>query len=558
MKDEFYPTPKSLLDRIEHDFSDLFDSLPASLSLLEPSAGKGDMVEWIESRVAADGWRRGSKRFESLDADCIEIDRNLQTVLKGKEYRVVHDNFLSFDTRKHYDLILMNPPFSEGDKHLLKAIELQERYGGAIICILNAETIRNPFSIARKDLAGKLREHGAVIRYYTEAFDTADTERKTKVEIAVIGMNIVRESMFESSIIFDKLDKTAREQSPKIVEETDEETEVVPEGFAYLESYVKQYTEEVDAGIALMNEYFSFSHVNHMRFGDESEVLTLNLKGTPVGYDSINKYVETVRLRYWQALFENPKFVGKLTSKMRDDLLRNVREMKHYDFSIHNILVLFEQFRDNTLKGIEDSLMGLFDTFSETHSWIGDSSKNIHYYNGWKTNTAHKVNRKVILPMYGVWDAWRYGGKTQWSLHSWQAIDRLTDMAKALDYIADPVYSEIDTGADIRNQIQNAFQNGIATDIETKYFMLTFYKKGTCHITFKDLDLLERFNLYASRKRQWLPPDYGRKPYQAMSAEEKAVADSFSGGETEYNQIYRNQGKYLVERSNLLLLTAQS
>ena len=35
----------------------------------------------------------------------------------------------------------MNPPFSNGDKHLLKALKMQEK-GGAIICLLNAETIR--------------------------------------------------------------------------------------------------------------------------------------------------------------------------------------------------------------------------------------------------------------------------------------------------------------------------------------------------------------------------------------------------------------------------------
>ena len=39
----------------------------------------------------------------------------------------------------------MNPPFSEGDKHLLKAINIMKN-GGQIVCILNAETIKNPYS----------------------------------------------------------------------------------------------------------------------------------------------------------------------------------------------------------------------------------------------------------------------------------------------------------------------------------------------------------------------------------------------------------------------------
>ena len=32
-----------------------------------------------------------------------------------------------------------------------------------------------------------------------------------------------------------------------------------------------------------------------------------------------------------------------------------------------------------------------------------DFSKNIHYYNGWKTNKAYKINNKIILP-YDAWD----------------------------------------------------------------------------------------------------------------------------------------------------------
>ena len=49
----------------------------------------------------------------------------------------------------------MNPPFAQGEKHLLKALEMQER-GGAIICILNAETIRNPNNLTRVTVNGLL------------------------------------------------------------------------------------------------------------------------------------------------------------------------------------------------------------------------------------------------------------------------------------------------------------------------------------------------------------------------------------------------------------------
>lgn len=61
-----------------------------------------------------------------MDIDCIEKDKNLQHILRGKDFRVIHDDFLTFDSMKEYNVIIMNLPFSEGDKHLLKALQIQK------------------------------------------------------------------------------------------------------------------------------------------------------------------------------------------------------------------------------------------------------------------------------------------------------------------------------------------------------------------------------------------------------------------------------------------------
>ncbi|MBR6901368.1 MAG: DUF4942 domain-containing protein, partial [Synergistaceae bacterium] len=39
------------------------------------------------------------------------------------------------------------------------------------------------------------------------------------------------------------------------------------------------------------------------------------------------------------------------------------------------------------------------------------------------------------------------------------------------------------------------------------------YKKGTCHLKFKDMDLLKKFNIYCGKKSNMLPDDYGYAPY---------------------------------------------
>ena len=130
---------------------------------------------------------RGYSYHDLDDIDCIEIDPNLQAMLIGKGFRVVHDDFLSYYTRKRYDLILMNPPFADGDAHLLKALELCEN-GGQIACILNAETIRNPYTNSRKALIKELRRRGASIRYLSNAF--AHAARRARVDVALININI--------------------------------------------------------------------------------------------------------------------------------------------------------------------------------------------------------------------------------------------------------------------------------------------------------------------------------------------------------------------------------
>ena len=93
-------------------------------------------------------------------------------------------------------------------------------------------------------------------------------------------------------------------------------------------------------------------------------------------------------------------------------------------------------------------------------------------------------------------------------------------------------------------------------DLDTKYFTVTLYKKGTCHLTFKDLNLLKKFNLYCGKRFNWLPDGYGTKPYEDLSDAEKAIADSFEGRES-YEETFKNQEFYLPTNQNsLLMLTA--
>lgn len=80
---DFYPTPahlaQKMLDKV--NFKEV-------TTVLEPSAGKGDLIEMIKQK---EGVLYGYK----FDIDAIEKDANLRHILNGKEYRTVHDDFLT-------------------------------------------------------------------------------------------------------------------------------------------------------------------------------------------------------------------------------------------------------------------------------------------------------------------------------------------------------------------------------------------------------------------------------------------------------------------------------
>ena len=108
---------------------------------------------------------------------------------------------------------------------------------------------------------------------------------------------------------------------------------------------------------------------------------------------------------------------------------------------------------------------------------------------------------------------------------------------------------------DLYAVLQNACTACISRKIKCKYFNITVYKKGTCHIEFTDLELLKKLNLYGSQKKGWLPPSYGKKAYKDMNAEEKAVIDEFEG-EKAYNEVMEKSEYYLapVTGDQMLLL----
>lgn len=532
----FYPTPAHVAARMLEGIDWKLIS-----EVLEPSAGKGDLCDEINRKLMPSWeWSQG---HVSEKIDCIELDENLRYILKGKGYRVVHDDFLTYQTRKEYDLIIMNPPFSEGDRHLIKALRML-RGGGQVVCLLNAETIDNPCTASRKELLKALEEtedHSITDLGY--AFEKA--ERSARVRVCMVKATIKYQES-TSDLMADM-----RKATPIREVERDDMGHIIKGDWR--EAIVDHYNYELSCGVKLIREWLGMRKLLQSSLKKDAysqNILELNIHGEKYDSASVNRFVEQVRYKYWEALFSQPEFVQQLTSNLQTDLYHRLGELRNYEFSVYNIVALQLELSKQVVGGIEKTIMDLFDDWTRKWHW-DDNSQNRHYFNGWRTNDAFSVNKKVIIPMYGLEDRWNAKGYTL----TYQTVGKLNDIEKVFDYLDGGLTdSPCPSGERVKKAVEIEGEN---RNIPCKYFEVTLYKKGTCHIRFTNADVLQKFNLFAARGKNWLPPAYGKKAYKDMDAEERAVIDSFEGEES-YNRVMDRPDYFLAEASDMLRLEGAS
>lgn len=407
--EQFYPTPEAIAAKMLAGMD--FDQIE---TILEPSAGKGDLADKAVAKLKDANWRRDIQ----ADIDCIEIDENLRHILKGKGYRVVHDDFLTFQTFKRYDLIVMNPPFAEGDKHLLKALEMQKR-GGRVVCLLNAETLKNPYTNSRQKLARLLDDYAATVTYLTGAF--ANAERQTDVEIALVRVNIPAAS--EKSTIIEGL----REAYTHSTQEEGPEAGLANADF--IKSTVQLYNMEVHAGIRLLEEWRAYSRVNTQSLRDDKDpIMKLEVSAfydeDKCRHDTLeNALVRRIRAKYWELLFKDPQFMGMFTTNIREEYLSRINELRDYEFSIFNICTVRLELDRRLIQSVEETILAMFEKLTYDHSWYPETKKNIHYFDGWATNKAYKINKKVIIPLNGYYNVW--GNEYRYSPDDYKVVRKL-------------------------------------------------------------------------------------------------------------------------------------
>lgn len=446
---DFYPTPADTIQQMM-----IGEDINGKI-FLEPHAGKGDIVDYLRDHNAK-------------DVLICENDRELQKICKTKATFIENDFFdLQGDRISHIDYIVMNPPFSNADKHILHAYTIAPN-GCKIIALCNLDTLRNPYSQTRKELLKIIEETGSYIDI-EDAFKLA--ERKTFVNVALIKITKPGDSYkseFEGFFMEEEPEANTGEGMMKY----DAVRDIVNR---YVEA-VKLFDNQLKDGVKMYNLVKMFSS------GGDSFTLADKEKAS-----KRNAFKKDLQRDGWKYLFNILNLAKYTTRGVRQDINKFIEQQQDIPFTMKNIYRMLEIVIGTAEQRMDKSILEVFDRVTEHHH------ENRYHSKGWKTNSHFLVGKKFILPnMIDPSKEYGYISESYNSLRSFYD-GTIPDFEKALCYVEGVNYDQITC----LNKSIN--RNTYGEWYESEFFKYKGYKNGNMHFEFKDEDIWARFNQRISK-----------------------------------------------------------
>lgn len=482
---QFYPTPPDLARRAWAKFKD-----QDFVRVLEPHAGNGDLATVNPKDRYTDSYR-------SILPDCCEIDIAKHATLREKHLNVVGMDFLKFRSGAIYSHIIMNPPFNDGVKHVLHAWEIM--WDGEIVCIINAETVRNPFSAERKLLASIIERYGEV-EFIESAFIVPESERKTAVEVALIYLR--KEADVSKDIIGPMLDELKRDNIT---------SDLLSDGYremhevALPNSVIENSVIAFNAAVKVMREAVFAEARSQYYTRLLGETLTSMNGGIPTKQDCSVDFVKKetgkrycdIKERAWTGIIRSAKVTDKLSSAAQKRMESEFEKLKQLEFTTEAIYGLLCGITDSQGQIQIQMCCDVFDLFSRYHD------DNTVFYKGWKSNSKHRTcgmrlkTTRVVLP----------GHKTE----DYQNDLNFDSRQMLRDF--DKVFAMLDGKAEVQDGLEYTFRQYFkelraGKRIASAYFDVRYYRGiGTIHLLPKSKRLIDRLNRLVGRERAWLPPE---------------------------------------------------
>ena len=494
---DFYPTPKELAFKLFNNCkTNIFHDTEM---ILEPSAGKGDLIDaycqYYKLKNTIERIHPKTKESYSISPSeeeiklycnkhihCIEIEVELSGILKNKGYNIVGNDFLSFEPDTKYNFIMMNPPFTNGYKHIQKAWEILDD-GGEIACILPSN-----FLSTHQKYQNIFSTYGEVVPL-GNFNDNIDVFRKANVHVSGFYLRkpIKKSKFYFNDVVFDT------DENIKFSENENLQSEIAIRDI--IGNYVIMYNKVIESFIKVSEVMSEYAHyikpfVGNLNSENYEVKDLINLVNSIDDSNQqryiYNNFINNLKESAWKKIFSLANVDELLTKKIKEDFINYQKEQSKLSFSQKNIENFIQTLYMSQKNIKEECIVDAFDTMTSF-----DKRNKIHI-EGWKTNSFYKVNKKVIVP-YGLNES-NWFSKPSVNYYNY---DKLMDIDKALCFLDGKKYSNIKTIVQTINEEAKEWN----TVYESEFFYIRCYKKGTIHLTFKDLNLLSLFNRNAVKDK---------------------------------------------------------
>jgi len=466
---QFYPT-------LRETIRDMVAGLDLNHKrILDPQAGRGDILDYVKD-LTKYGYGRYDQSSSELYA--IEKDPDLRQVLTGKGYKVIDSDFLTYTGQMYFDYILMNPPFKDGAKHLLKAWDISR--GATIKCLLNKETLTNTYTQERQQLEKLIETYGSVKELGRPFLRAANP---SPVEVVLVTLQDTRQ---RETFRLDFDPATIGGNGYQLNDLP--ETELVSADL--FESYEARHKAAIEAFKEMLAAKQKVSYylkgVIENSYKDPKDIMAEAIKkGAPdLAY---TEFLDTTTKLAWDNMFRQTKLSNVTTEKVRKEIEKMQASQGTMSFTAANMRDLFDMLSLNKEHIMIQCVLEAFDSLTKHYH------ENREAVEGWKTNGAYLVGKKFILP---------YVGATYGDGLSYGRVREIDDLEKALCFVSRRKFESIYHVRDVYNH-----KSHLGKWMDSEFFETQLYKKGTMHFRWQDDNLRKDFNALVARHRWGLMPE---------------------------------------------------
>jgi len=459
---DFYPTPPEVA-------ATMLDQLDLrGRVVVEPSAGSGNLV--------TEALARGAEEVLT-----VEPEPKLRAILAAiPSSRLISNDWLTVtpDQISHADLIVMNPPFSRDEAHILHAWEVAPP-GCEIVSLCNWSTIEGYRSTrAQQEICTLIEQYGdkeSLGPVFGEA------ERTTRV-----GVGLLRLTKPGSRAGADEWDGFFL--GPDDIEAQGEGIIPYRRSRDLVNRYVEAcriFDEQLAAAVRLQTAVGGIC---------KSELaLQVTMEGCPATRKRFRKEIQKA---FWKSVLDEMLPQAMATSQLAADINRFVEQQTRVPFTERNIYRMLQIIAGTTDQRIDRAVEEVFNNLTK------HTKENRWNVEGWATNEAYLFGQKFIIPYLAEvrWD----GRGVDLKAYNGRLGD-VRDLIKALCYMTGRDYDAVKDPACGINEIWPGEWN------DWGFFEFKVYKKGTGHFRFKSLDDWAALNARVARIKGLTLPEKLRR-----------------------------------------------